>query len=83
MGVLGVDWERGYHLKYKSEDTSVVLGRGKKVISSGGGGMEGPGRESGQGGGRGIGECDLVLGERKGLRPRGPAERIEIGNLGS
>jgi hypothetical protein len=26
-------------------------------------------------------EPDLLLGERKGLKPRGPAERMETGNL--
>jgi hypothetical protein len=28
------------------------------------------------------GEPDLVLGEGKGLKPWGPAERMETGNLG-
>jgi hypothetical protein len=32
--------------------------------------------------GVGRGELDLVLGEGKGLKTQGPAERMETGNLG-
>jgi hypothetical protein len=31
--------------------------------------------------GKRRGEHDQVLGEGKGLKPRGPAERMEIGNI--
>jgi hypothetical protein len=40
--------------------------------------MEGLGRESGQG----VGEPDLKLCERKGLKPRGLAERMETSKSG-
>jgi hypothetical protein len=43
-------------------------------------GREEPWRESRLGKGRG--EPDLLLGEGKVLKPFGPAERIETGNLG-
>jgi hypothetical protein len=36
----------------------------------------------GGGNGGGEGEPDLVLGEGKGLKSQGPAERMETGNLG-
>ena len=42
--------------------------------------MEGPLRESGWG--VEEGDHDVVLGGVKGLKPRGPAERMETGNLG-
>jgi hypothetical protein len=35
----------------------------------------------GEGAGRGNGEHYQVLGEGKGLKPWGPAERMELGNL--
>jgi hypothetical protein len=44
-------------------------------------GREGPGKESGLGGVLGRGEPYLILGEGKGLKSRGPAKRIEKGNL--
>jgi hypothetical protein len=46
-------------------------------------GREGPGRESGWGGGRigQRGEPYLALGKSKGLKPREPEERMETGNL--
>ena len=45
---------------------------------------KGPGRESGQGraGVAGRREPDLVLSEGKGMKPWGPAERMETGNIG-
>jgi hypothetical protein len=59
-------------LKWPSEDSSIQLGREKKLITSGE-----RGRDLGvkvDGGWRGRKESDLVMGERKGLKPRGPAE---------
>ena len=46
-------------------------------------GREGPGMGSGKGGKWGVkGEPDLVFGVGKGLKPLGPAKRMETGNLG-
>jgi hypothetical protein len=70
------------NLKCPSEDASVPLGKEKKAITRGerrrdltweGKWMDG--RSWGRG------EPDLVLGEGKGLKPWGTAERIETGNL--
>jgi hypothetical protein len=61
-------------LKCSSEDSSILLGREKKAITSEDL-REGSGRESGQGrwgvgagGGERV-EPDLILGEGKGLKP--------------
>jgi hypothetical protein len=62
-------------LKFPSEDASDPLGMEKKEITSGEGGRDLHGRREGRG------EPDLVLSEVKGLKPRGPAERMETGNL--
>ena len=68
-------------LKCPSKDASVSLGREKKAITSGVV-KEEPGRESRQGGGSGgRGEPDLVFGEGKGMKSRGPEERMETDNL--
>ena len=64
-------------LKCPSEDASVPLGREKKAITSGEGWKDLGGKVN-WGGGR---EPDLVLGEGKGLKPQGPAEKMETGNL--
>jgi hypothetical protein len=66
-------------LKGPSEDTLVPFERERKAITSGGVGR-GLGRKVGRGW-WGRDEPDLVLGEGKGLKPRGPAERMETGNL--
>lgn len=59
-------------------ETSVPL-RKKSPVGRG----QGHGRESGWGGGEeGRGEPDLTLKEGKGLKPWGPAESMETGNLG-
>ena len=64
-------------LKSPSEDASVLLGREKKVSTRWKGGTwEGKWMRMGE-----RMEPDLLLGERKGLKPRGPAERMETGNL--
>ena len=59
----------------------IPLGREKKAITSGKGRGTWEGKWTG-GGGVGRGEPDLLLGEGKGLKPQGPAERMETGNLG-
>jgi hypothetical protein len=63
-------------LKCPSEDSSVPLRREKKAITSGEGGRNLGGNVEW------VGEPDLVLGEGKGLKPWGPAERMETRNLG-
>ena len=69
-------------LKCPSKDASVSLGREKKAITRGVV-KEEPGRESRQGGGSGgRGEPDLVFGEGKGMKSRGPEERMETDNPG-
>ena len=64
-------------LECPSEDASVSLGREKKTIIS----EEGAWDFRGKNGWGGVtvgdrGEPDQVLGEGKGLKPRGPAERM-------
>jgi hypothetical protein len=68
-------------LKCPSEDTSVPLGREKKAISSGERGTWEGKWKRWVGALRGRGELDLVLGEGKGLKTGGTAERMQIGNL--
>jgi hypothetical protein len=73
-------------LKCPSEDTSVPLGLSPtwegEASNHKWGWREGPGRVSEGGEGVGVrGEPDLLLGEGKGLKPLGPAERMETGNL--
>jgi hypothetical protein len=65
--------QEGQQAKCPSEDVSVPLWREKKVITSGDGGRELGGKVDGVG----RGEPDLVLGEGKGLKPLGSAERME------
>ena len=69
--------KRVNRLKSPSKDASVQLGWEKKAITSGEGerDLEGKGYWKRE-------EPDLVLGEGKGLKPWGPAERMETGNLG-
>jgi hypothetical protein len=56
-------------LKCPSEGASVPLGKEKKAITSGEGGREEPGRESEWERGNFCGIRNLILGERKGLKP--------------
>ena len=60
--------------KCPSEESSVSLGREKKVITSGEEGGTWEGKPMEWEGVRGRGEPDLVLGEGKGQNPCQPAE---------
>jgi hypothetical protein len=80
--ILYTEFKKVNKLKCPSEDASVSLGE-REESNHELGGREGFGRERGWGLGTvvGEGEPDLVLGERKELKPQGPAERMETGNL--
>jgi hypothetical protein len=78
--IQSIEFKMLNKLKCPSEDTSIPLGREKKSITSGEGGKNLGGKVDRVGVGRG--ELDLVLGEGKGLKTQGPAERMETGNLG-
>jgi hypothetical protein len=76
--IQSTEFKRLSKLKCPSEDPPPVpLGREKKAITSGerrrvlGGKLDGGGNTGGS-----RGEPDLVLVEGKGLKPRGPAERM-------
>jgi hypothetical protein len=68
-------------MKGPIEDTVVPLSREKKAIISVEGGRGYLGGKVDAGAVWGRGETDLVLGEGKGLKTQGPAERMETGNL--
>jgi hypothetical protein len=68
-------------LKCPSEDVSVPLGREKKVITCGEEERDLGGKLDWVGGSGVRGDPDLVLGEGKGLKLQGTAERMETGNL--
>ena len=67
-------------MKGPCEDFSVPPGKEKKAITTGEGRWDLRRKEYMGCGWKG--EPDLVSGEGKGLKPRGPAERMETGNLG-
>jgi hypothetical protein len=66
--IQSIELKKVHKLKCPSEDASVPLGREKKAITSGERrrGLEGKVDRAGSGG---RGGPDLVLGERKGLKP--------------
>jgi hypothetical protein len=87
--IQSTELKKANKLKGPSKDVSIPLGREKKAITgSRGGGAGGGGGGSGiwveKAIGRGRGEHDQVLEGcgRTGLKPRGPANRIQTGNLG-
>jgi hypothetical protein len=67
--------------KCPSEDASVPLGREKKAITSREGGRNLRGKVEGVRSLWEKGKPDLLLGEGERLKPWGPAERMETGNL--
>jgi hypothetical protein len=72
----------GWSLLDCGEWWSLHLWERRKQSQEGmeGGNWEGKWKGEGVGGG---GESDLELGEEKGLKPWGPGERMETGNLGT
>jgi hypothetical protein len=79
--IQSTEFERLNKLECPSEEGSVPLGREKKAISSGERGTWEGKWKRWVGALRGRGELDLVLGEGKGLKTGGTAERMQIGNL--